>query len=123
MERAATLLSSPPLAGRHFMRHTRIALYDIKSGTYADILDKARTGLLPLFEGSPGFESLGVAEIDPTSFVSVSMWKTREQADVASKKAADWVKDNSHERFELRRTYIGGLSLDTDARESAGSLN
>lgn len=104
------------------MRHTRIALYDIKSGTYADILDQARTGLLPLLEGSPGFESLGVAEIDPTSFVSVSMWKTREQADAASKKAAAWVKDNSHEHFELRHNYVGGLTLDTEAHKPAGSL-
>src|SRR5690348_15435194 len=117
------MLSSPPLAGRHVMRHTRIALYDIKSGTYEDILSKAKAGLLPLFEASPGFESLGVAEIDPTSFVSVSMWKTREQADAASKKAADWVKDNSHEYFELRHNYVGGLSLDTDAREKAATLN
>jgi heme-degrading monooxygenase HmoA len=103
------------------MRYTRVALYDIKSGTYADILGKAKTGLVPLFEASPGFESLGVAEVDKNSFVSVSTWKTREQADAASMKAADWLKSNSRDQFALRHNYIGDLTIDTEARESAGT--
>jgi len=112
----------PPPDGRHDMRYTRIALYDIKSGSYADVLGKAQAGLVPLFQNSPGFESLGVAEIDRTSFVSVSNWKTREQADTASTKAADWVKANSHEQFVLRDNYVGDLTIDTDAHESAATV-
>ena len=99
------------------MRYIRIALYDLKSGHYADVVSKAKAGLLPLFQASPGFESLGVSEVDKDAFVSVSTWQTREQADSATAKAAEWVKANSSEQFTLRHNYIGDLTIDADARE------
>lgn len=81
------------------------------------------TGIPPRhFQGSPGFETLGMAEVDKTAFVSVSAWKTREQADAATTKAAEWVKANSRDQFALRHNYIGDLTIDTDAREPATSL-
>jgi len=104
------------------MRYTRVALYDIKSGGYPEVLSKAKAGLVPLFQDSPGFETLGMAEVGKTAFVSVSTWKTREQADAATTKAAEWVKANSNEQFALRHNYIGDLTIDTDAREPATSL-
>lgn len=103
------------------MRYTRIALYDIKSGTYADIVGKTRAGLVPMFRKSPGFESLGVAEVGENSFISVSTWQTREQADAATTTAADWVRTNSHEQFVLRQNYVGDLTIDADAHETAGT--
>ena len=106
------------------MRYTRIALYDIKSGgSYAEILSKAKAGLLPMFQASPGFETLGLAEVDKTAFVSVSTWRTREQADAATTKAADWVKDNGREQFALRHNYVGDLTIDIDAREPVASVS
>ena len=104
------------------MRNIRIALYDLKSGNYADVVSKAKAGLLPLFQASPGFESLGVSEVDKNSFVSVSTWQTREQADTATAKAAEWVKANSNDQFTLRHNYIGDLSIDADARELAAAV-
>jgi len=106
------------------MRYTRIALYDIKSGSFADIVDKAKSSLGPLFQASPGFESYGVAEIDKNSFVSVSIWKTREQADAASTKAADWAKTNSREQLVLRTTTsVTSPSTRTHARLPAPPAN
>ena len=104
------------------MRYIRIALYDLKSGNYADVVSKAKAGLLPLFQASPGFQSLGVSEVDKESFVSVSTWQTREQAETATAKAADWVKANSSEQFTLRHNYIGDLAIDVDARELATAV-
>jgi heme-degrading monooxygenase HmoA len=104
------------------MRYIRIALYDLKSGTFADVVGKATAGLLPLFQASPGFESLGVSEVDKDSFVSVSTWQTREQADTATAKAAEWVKANSDERFTLRHNYIGDLAIDADSRQLATTV-
>jgi len=104
------------------MRYIRIALYDLKSGNYADVVSKAKAGLLPLFQASPGFQSLGLSEVDKKSFVSVSTWQTREQADTATTKAADWVKANSSEQFTLRHTYIGDLAIDADVRELATAV-
>jgi heme-degrading monooxygenase HmoA len=105
------------------MRYTRIALYDIKSGSYEDVLRKAKTGLVPLLQGSAGFESLGMAEVDKTAFISVSTWKTREQADAATSKAADWVNAHSRKHFELRHNYSGDPTTDIDAREPASTFS
>jgi heme-degrading monooxygenase HmoA len=121
MESAAQL-SGPPPDGRHAMRYIRIALYDLKPGNYADVVSKANAGLLPLFQASPGFQSFGVSEVDKGSFVSVSTWQTREQADTATAKAAEWAKANSSEQFTLRHNYIGDLAIDADAREFAASV-
>jgi heme-degrading monooxygenase HmoA len=97
------------------MNCTRIALYDIKSGSFDDVVSQAKTGMAPLFQHSPGFVSYGVAKIDTAAFVSLSTWKTREQADAATSTAAGWVEANSQDRFALRENYIGDLALDIDA--------
>jgi hypothetical protein len=94
------------------MRSTRVALYDIKSGTFDDMLSKAEAGMVPLFKQSDGFVSYGVAKIDKDSFISLSTWETRAQADAATAKAADWVKTNANEQFTLRESYVGDLAID-----------
>ena len=98
------------------MRYIRIALYDLKPGGYDEVLSKAKASLLPLFQSSPGFESFAVSEVDKTAFISVSTWQTREQADAATVKAADWVRANSREQFTLRQNYVGDLTIDADKR-------
>jgi heme-degrading monooxygenase HmoA len=101
------------------MRSTRVALYDIKSGTFDEIVSKAEAGMVPLFQHSDGFVSYGVAQIDETAFVSLSTWDTRAQADAASTKAAEWVKANSMEQFTLRQAYVGDLAIDATVPASA----
>jgi heme-degrading monooxygenase HmoA len=101
------------------MNCTRIALYDITSGTFDEVLSQARTGMAPLFQHSPGFVSYGVAKIDKAAFVSLSTWNTREQADAATSKAAEWVMANGQDRFALRENYIGDLAIDIDAAKTA----
>lgn len=94
------------------MRSTRVALYDIKSGTFDEILSKAEAGMVPLFQQSDGFVSYGVAKIDTDAFVSLSTWETRAQADAATTKAAEWVKTNVNDQFTLRESYVGDLAID-----------
>jgi len=100
------------------MNCTRIALYDITSGTFGEVVEKAKAGMVPLFEHSPGFLSYGIAKISTDAFVSVSTWQTRQQADDATGKAADWVKANMPDRFALRENYIGDLAIDTAATKT-----
>ena len=101
------------------MRCTRVALYDIKSGTFEDVVSQAKSGMVPLFKESDGFVSYAVAQVDKNAFVSLSTWETRMQADTAAIEAADWVKANSEDRFTLRINYIGDLAIDTGHREPA----
>lgn len=95
------------------MRCTRVALYDIKSGTFDEVVGQAKKGMVPLYQASPGFVSYGVAQVDKTSFISLSTWESRAQADTATAKAADWVKANSRDHFALRENYVGDLAIDT----------
>jgi heme-degrading monooxygenase HmoA len=100
------------------MNCTRIALYDITSGTFGEVVEKAKAGMVPLFEHSPGFLSYGIAEIGKDAFVSVSTWQTRQQAADASGKAAGWVTANMPGHFTLRENYIGDLAVDTAATKA-----
>jgi heme-degrading monooxygenase HmoA len=99
------------------MRTTRVALYDIKSGTFDEIVSKAKAGMVPLFQQSEGFVTYGVAQIDKEAFVSLSTWETRAQADAANTKAADWVKTNVGDRLNLRESYVGDLAVDAGTRD------
>ena len=102
------------------MNCTRIALYDITSGTYDEIVEQAKMGMTPLFEQSPGFVSYSVAQIDKNAFVSVSTWRNRQQADAATTKAATWVKEDGLDHFALREHYTGDLAIDVHVGETAG---
>jgi hypothetical protein len=99
------------------MRCTRVALYDIKSGTFDEVVSLAKEGMVPLFRKSDGFVSYGVAQVDRGTFVSLSTWETRAQADAASAKAADWVETNGRDQFTLRDNYVGDLAIDAGARD------
>jgi hypothetical protein len=101
------------------MRSTRVALYDIKSGTFDEVRSKAESGMVPLFQQSDGFVSYGVAEIDKNAFISLSTWETRAQADAATTKAAAWVAANFNDQFVLRETYVGDLAIDAGRAEPA----
>jgi hypothetical protein len=101
------------------MRCTRIALYDIKSGSFDEIIGQAKAGIVPLFQKSNGFVSYGIAQIDKATFVSLSTWETHEQANAATAKAADWVKTNSRDRFSLRENYVGDLAIDVGSKPVA----
>jgi heme-degrading monooxygenase HmoA len=101
------------------MRCTRVALYDIKTGTFDEVVTQAKAGMVPLFKDSDGFVSYGVAQVDKKAFVSISTWETRAQADTAATKAAEWVKANGRDRFSLRINYVGDLAIDTGHREPA----
>jgi hypothetical protein len=103
------------------MRSTRVALYDITSGTFDDIRGKAEAGMVPLFQHSDGFVSYGVARISEAAFVSLSTWETRAQADAATTKAAEWVKSNGQGQFTLRESYIGDLAIDAGMPAPASS--
>jgi hypothetical protein len=102
------------------MRSTRVALYDITSGTFDEIRNKAEAGMVPLFQQSDGFVSYGVARIDKDAFISLSTWETRAQADAATTKAADWVNANGKDQFTLRESYVGDLAI--DARTPAAPI-
>ena len=94
------------------MRHLRIALYDMKSGTAEEAIDIARNGILPLFEQQPGFVRYEVGTLDSGGIVSCSIWETGDEAQRAVDLAASWVKENLASRVQLREEHIGNMAWD-----------
>ena len=94
------------------MRHLRIALYDMTSGTAEEAIEIAREGILPLFEQQPGFVRYEVGSLDNGGIVSFSVWDTADEAQHATDLAASWVKDNLADRITLREQHTGDLAWD-----------
>ena len=75
------------------MNHVRIATYDITHGTSKDVVEVVLSpgGMLEIFRAQPGFRAYSVLEVDPVTVVSVSVWETHEEAELAVREAAEWV--------------------------------
>ncbi len=73
--------------------HARIALYQVKPGTLDTSLAKARAELLPRMEQQPGLRRYVGVLIGPDTFLSMSVWETREQADAAAEMLSGWVQE------------------------------
>ena len=74
--------------------HARIGLYQVKPGTLDASLARIRADLLPRLEEQPGMRrDVGVL-IGPDSFLSFSVWETREQANAAAEMLAGWLREH-----------------------------
>jgi hypothetical protein len=93
------------------MQHMRIATYEITNGTFEEIVESTKTGLLPKFQDQPGFIRYGLADLGDRNCMSISLWETRDQAHAATPLAASWVKENLAGRVVLRSNYVGDLAF------------
>ncbi len=90
--------------------HVRMGIYSITQGTYEEIVEKARQGLAPILRNSPGFVFYSVTDAGDGQLVSVSTWETREQAEAAAAKSAEWVSENMADSIALRENLIGEMT-------------
>ena len=97
------------------MEHVRVAVYGITAGDFEEVAKKAEQGMLPTFQRQPGFVSYGLAQTSDTSFVSLSVWRSREQADAAVALAQDWVRDNIADLAKLETNYVGDFTFHVHA--------
>jgi heme-degrading monooxygenase HmoA len=93
------------------MKHVRIATYEIKTGSFQELADVAREGMLRTFQEQPGFIKYGLADLGEKTCVSLSLWETRKDADSSAPVAANWVRENIADRIELKSTKIGDLAF------------
>ncbi len=93
------------------MEYLRIASYEINKGTFWEIAETAKTGMLPTFQEQPGFVRYGLADLGDNKCVSISMWETREQAEAAAPVAAAWVREHLGDRIVLRTNTVGELAF------------
>lgn len=93
------------------MQYARIATYEITSGSFDEIADRAERDLLKIFQAQPGYRAYGLLRVDHTLLVSISLWATEAQTYAAAETAAKWVADNVADNVKLRATYIGDFAF------------
>src|SRR3954453_19105014 len=94
------------------MRHFRVALFDVISGTADEVLEIAPAGLVPIFESQTGLVRYEVGVLDDGGILSFSIWEAADEAQGAVDLAADIVRDNLASRGRLRDEHTGDLSWD-----------
>ena len=90
--------------------HVRMAIYSITQGTYDELIERAREGMAPILRDSPGFIFYSTTDVGGGRFVSTSTWQTREQAEAATEKAAQWVSENLADSVSLEENLIGEMT-------------
>lgn len=93
------------------MQHLRLATYEIKDGTFEEVADAARSGMLRTFQKQPGFVRYGLADVGNKTCVSISLWDSRKSADAAVPVAAAWVRENLGDKIEIRSNQIGDVAF------------
>lgn len=93
------------------MQHLRVADYKITKGTFSEIAQIAREGMLETFKAQPGFIRYGLADTGEGRCLSISLWESHAQAETAAPVAATWIREHAADRVELRSNQVGDLAF------------
>jgi len=93
------------------MQALRIANYKVIKGTFPELAEEAKGGMLSIFRNQPGFIRFGLADTGDGTCVSISLWETHDQAQAATPVAATWVREHLADRVELRSSEVGDLAF------------
>jgi uncharacterized protein YcbX len=93
------------------MQALRIANYKIINGTFPELAEEAKGGMLTTYKDQPGFLRYGLAKTGDAECMSISLWETHAQAEAATPVAATWVREHLADRVELRSNEVGDLAF------------
>ena len=93
------------------MQYLRLANYKITKGTFPELVDDAKVGMLGTFKAQPGFIRYGLADTGEGTCLSISQWETHDQAEAATPVAARWVREHLSDRIELRSSEVSELAF------------
>ena len=92
-------------------RHIRLATYELTRGSFQEVADLSKNGMLPIFSNEPGFIEYGVADLGNNLVCSITIWETREQAERSAHVASTWVSQNIGDRVKLVNSYVGEFAF------------
>src|SRR5687768_1280198 len=92
-------------------QHVRIATYEIRAGSFEELANAAREGMLRTFQDQTGFIRYGIADLGDRKLVSLSLWETRKDADASVPVAERWVREHLGSKVELKSTQIGDMAF------------
>jgi hypothetical protein len=93
------------------MQALRIANYKVIKGTFPELAEEAKGGMLRTFRAQPGFIRYGLADTGEDTCVGISLWETHAQAEAAAPVGATWVREHLADRVELRSDQAGDLAF------------
>ena len=66
----------------------------VQPGLFDEVVERDESGLVPLLRSAPGFVEFDLVQVEEDVGVSITIFETQEQAEEATRRAADWVKQN-----------------------------
>ena len=66
----------------------------VQPGVFDEAVQRDGEGLVPLLRSIPGFVEFDLVQVGEDVGVSILFFETQEQAEVANRQTAEWVKQN-----------------------------
>ena len=66
----------------------------VQPGVFDEVVERDESGLVPLLRSAPGFVEFDLLQVAEDVGVSITIFETQEQAEEATRRAADWVREN-----------------------------
>jgi heme-degrading monooxygenase HmoA len=100
-----------------------------------ELAKKAENGLLPIFQGQPGFRSFalfadssdvqrgarGMGAPQVRQIMSITVWDSRAEAQAGIEAAFEWVRENMSEELDWTDTQFVDVLLSTSHGVTAGA--
>ena len=93
------------------MNSSRIGVYKLTSGSAGEVLRLAEEGMLPILRDQAGFVSYELVVTGDSSLVSISTWRTHDEAEAAVKTIGGWVKEHMAELTVSVENHVGDMAF------------
>ena len=97
------------------MQHVRVATYKLTKGTPEEAADLAQSGMLPIFKSHGGFIGYSVLKVGDGELMSISVWKSHQDAEEATALARDFVADQMADRISLEWSGVADVIFNANA--------
>src|SRR5689334_9315455 len=88
--------------------YTTIRRYNVKPDSTPEIIKRAENGFLPIITKSPGFLAYDLVNTGHDTVTAISTFEDRAGADLSTKLAEGWVKDNLSSMITEQPTIMHG---------------
>jgi heme-degrading monooxygenase HmoA len=91
------------------VNHFRIATYDVVKGTSKEVAELALgpDGIIEIYRAMPGFQAYSLIEVDPVTVIGLTAWETHDEAEAATRAAAEWVATHLDDRVHRTSNLVG----------------
>jgi heme-degrading monooxygenase HmoA len=93
--------------------YTRVSIDRTPPGGAAELVRRAREGLLPLYRSRPGFIAYEIVATGDDEAVFVSTWASRADAEATVETAAAWAREHAAGLILAAEHHVGDLVFST----------